>query len=176
MKKRINSAFSLIETIISITIATIFIVLMVANTFMMYRSFNISRDKSEGLFQVSRFIDIISLDILNPDIFPRRTKEGYVFSDTNITFFANNKKVEYRFNGNDFLITKTNIINKKDDTDQNDLKTNDSKEEVFKFIKDFNIKYYNRDEFLVFDIESPYYCEMSFTFKDNKKITVNMRL
>lgn len=158
MKKTINAGFSLVETVISISIATIFITTMVANSFMLYKNLNLSKNKSKNLYYLSMFVDVISNDVFNPDVFPHHPKEEYFFSTNKIIFFANNQKIEYCFLDKNFTILKNN------------------KKYLYNFIKNFNIKYYGKNEFQIFDLDAPYYCEMTFLFNDNKEIKINMRL
>jgi len=47
---------------------------------------------------------------------------------------------------------------------------------TFSFIDDFYIKYYDIDELLLLNDETPYYCELYFIFSDKTKKILKMRL
>lgn len=153
----IDKGFSLVELIITITVSSFFLLLIVGVTFSLYKSFNRSQAKSIVIRDMSEFVKTLSIDIYNPDIFPHMPLKDYVFEDKHIVFYANGKKVEYGYDDK-FYMTKNE----------------DTRE--FGFVSDFSVRYYDRDDAMIFDDGIPYYCEFEFDFTDGKKLRMQMRL
>ncbi len=170
---KINRGFSLIETIITISIASIIIVLFVGITYYLYNGFSKVETNSVKLKNMAKFLEIISFDILNGDTYPRHPKKDFTFEENEIVFYSGGRKVNYSFNekfnikiesGYDLSSDVSNDIDK--------IK----KSYTFSFIDDFYIKYYDIDELLLLNDETPYYCELYFIFSDKTKKILKMRL
>lgn len=170
---RINRAFSLMETIISISAISFLILLIIGITFFLYSGFNKARNNSEKLNKTAKLLYIVTENILNTDLFPAHNKDEYLFEEREITFFSNGKKVNYSFN-KVFKIKTESAFDLSDDVsgDKQEIK----KESSFNSVKDFYIKYYDKDNLPVFNDEIPFYCEFYFIFEDKTEKMLKMRL
>jgi len=167
-----NKAFSLVEIIIAASIATFLIVIIVSILMMLYSAFKKLNDNALKMYNISKLTELVSYDVLNPDLFPHhplkpsedQSTDCYNFENNDITFFAGQQKVEYKYiDSTDD--TKTFMIIKKE------------KKYKFKVLKDFNINYYDNKDFEIKDYSFfPNYCILNFTFYDNKKASLKMRL
>ncbi|MCK4797607.1 MAG: prepilin-type N-terminal cleavage/methylation domain-containing protein [Spirochaetes bacterium] len=157
---KMSNGFSLIEMVISISVTTLLFTSIMGASFALYRGFIRAKENSVKIEKMSRFYEMLFLDVLNPDIFPHHPSDQYVLEEKSIVFFANGGNVEYKYIDDGLLCIQR-----------------DKEAKHFSFIKDFNIKYYDKNEFEIFDIkEFPCYCEMKFIFYDKKEISIEMRL
>ena len=170
--KKINFGFSLFEIIMSITIGSFILLTIVTGMFVLYRGFNTAKNDSVRIMEISKFTNMIIRDVLNPDLFPHHPKQSddetddvYTFDSKSIIFFANKKKVEYNF------IDETD--------DYFEIIYNEEELKKFSFIKDFQIKYYDINDFEIIDFGNDSYieyCELLFKFYDNTSLKLNMKL
>lgn len=167
-----NNGYSLIELIIAITIGTFILLAVLTGAFVLRKGFDRTKKESVRIDDIAKFANIIINDTLNPDLFPHHPFQGtedntddfYVLESNHITFFANGGKVEYKLS---------------DATSDGLIITRDEKENKFSFIKDFNIQYFDRKGFEIISVNSndnPDSCLMNFTFYDNKKRSIKMKL
>lgn len=170
---KLNYGYSLIEIILSISIASIIIVLFVGITFYLYRGFGKVESNSVKLKKIGQFLDIITFDSLNIDAYPRRPKDHYTFKENEIVFYSGGRRVNYSF-VEDFNIKIESAYDLSSDV-SNDIDKM-KKSYTFNFIKDFYVKYYDRDGLLLLNEETSYYCELYFTFNDKTKKILKMRL
>lgn len=170
--KKINNGFSLIELTLAITIGTIILTTILIGVFTLRKGFIRVKKESVRIDDIARLANIIIKDGLNPDLFPHHpykdmddnTTDGYILKEKRIVFFANGGKVEYRLS---------------DVTSDGLLILRDEKELKYPFIKDFNIKYYDKNGFEIVgdnNKEFPDSCLLIFTFYDNKKRSIKMKL
>lgn len=168
----LNRAFTLTEIIIASSIATFLIVIMVGIVIMLYSGFKKLNDNSIKIYNISHFTEIVSNDVLNPDLFPHhplkpvkdQSTDCYDFKNNDITFFSDNGKVEYKYS-DETSDKKAFIIIKK------------NKKYKFPIIKSFTINYFDSKDFGTTDLTVfPYYCVLNFTFYDNRKVSMKMRL
>jgi type II secretory pathway pseudopilin PulG len=180
MKINIKSGFTILEIIITVTVSTLLVLIIVWIAFYLYKATNKLQEKSENIENMSEFLKIVSNDTLSPDIYPHHPVKDYSFSDESILFFSGGGKVQYVISDEGFKIIreykKYNTPNNDDQTTDTNTATINIKEKIFKFIKKFKVDYYDRDDFINFDEQFPYYCEMIFTFNDNKEVRMKMRL
>jgi prepilin-type N-terminal cleavage/methylation domain-containing protein len=165
-----NNGFSLVETIITVSISAFLIAAVAGSVIMLYTGFNKINRNAARISEISKITSVISDDVLNPDLFPHHpfkntgdeTDDCYLFKKNEIVFFAGGGKVEYKYSDN----TTDRLVIKKNN-------------KVYKFnaVKDFSIKYYDRKDFEVIgDNEYPHYCTFNITFYDGKKSLIKMKL
>ncbi len=158
---RRTDAFSLMELIIAVTLATFLISFVFWSVLVIYRGLHRAEDNSNIVREKALFFKIIADDILNTDIFPHHPSDKYVLKNNEIAFFANGGKVDYLFDDKKFRINREK----------------DNKDYTFEFIKDFSVSYYDRNGYKIFNFDDfPYYCELKFVMNDNREIKLNLRL
>jgi hypothetical protein len=167
-----SDGFSLTELIITVSIATFLIVIIVGIVMMLYNAIHKLNDNALKVYNISRLTDLVSTDVLNPDLFPHhplipvgdQSTDCYVLKNNEITFYANKGKVEYKSSDLTSDI-KTFTIIKKD------------KKYSFKLLKSFNINYFDSKDFEIKDLTIfPSYCILNLTFYDNRKVSMKMKL
>jgi hypothetical protein len=168
----LNKGFSLVEIIIASSIATFLIVTIVGIVMMLNSAFQKLNNSALNIFNISRLTGLVSNDILNPDLFPHhmlnpvaeQSTDCYVLKNNEITFFADHGKVEYKISDSTSDL-KTFTITKKDEKYR------------FRLLKSFNINYYDSRDFETKDLTNfPSYCILNFTFYDNRKVSMKMKL
>ena len=169
---KINNGYSLIELTIAITIGTMILSTIFIGAFTLRNGFIRVKKESVTINDIADFANTIIKDGLNPDLFPHHTlitsedstDDGYILKENHIVFFANQGKVEYILSD----VTSDGLLIIRDD-----------KEFKYPFIKDFNIKYYDKKGFEIIGVninDFPDSCLMNFTFYDNKKRAIKMKL
>lgn len=182
-----KKGFSLVELVIAISVSTILITSLVASLFLLQRGFERAGLKSELINKKSKFFEIISYDVLNPDVFPRHimnsdeTSDSFIFEEKSITFFTNHNKVNYNYTDNKFAINREyvglDIVSLDVTSDSSDKMEENEDVLEYDFIKDFEVTYFDKDgKNVVLDDEIPYYCVIKFIMDDNKEILLEMRL
>ncbi len=167
-----SNGFSLIELTIAITIGTFILLTILTGAFILRKGFDRTKKESIRIDDIAKFANIIINDALNPDLFPhhpfRETKDNtddyYILEDNHIIFFANGGKVEYKISD----VTSDGLIIIRDE-----------KENKFTFIKNFNIQYFDKKGFEIISINENDVvdsCLLNFTFYDNKKRSIKMKL
>ncbi len=169
---KINHGYSLIELVIAITIGTLILTTIFTGVFVLRKGFSRVKNESVRIDSIAKFASVIIKDAFNPDLFPHHpfedsidnTDDAYFLKQDHIVFFANGGKVEYKYSDvtSDGLI----IIRGED-------------EYKYPFIKDLNIKYYDKKGFEIIGVsinDFPDTCLMDFTFYDNKKRSIKMKL
>jgi len=158
-KSLICNGFTIAELVIAVSISTFLIVMIVGMLFILHRGLAISEKNSISIKDMAKCFELIMNDVYNPDIYPHQPREKYLLEEKHITFYAQEKKVDYSFSGNILTVAR------------------DEESSQYKFFKDFFIIYYDKDDLKVAtEYDYPYYCEMHFVFKDNTERIIEMRL
>lgn len=166
-----DNAFTLIEIIIATAIITFLIIASVSSAMILHNIFKRTTDNSVKIKNLGELTSIVLSDSLNADLFPHHpfknigdaSDDTYIFNKDSIKFFANGSMVEYKFSTKKdeaFQIIRIERIYK------------------FNFIRNFNVKYYDKKDFEIYNInlENPFYCIMEFSLDNKKTISVKMKL
>ncbi|HBI39009.1 MAG TPA: hypothetical protein DDY71_15315 [Spirochaetia bacterium] len=157
--KKLNNAFSLIEIIIFTSIATFFMIALTSSLFMIMNRYNSIKENSVEIKNIAVVIDYIEKDILNVNMYPHPPYEEYIYTIDHILFFSNNRKIEYRFNNDQFeRIVNGKVV----------LKTAK--------VKNFSIQYFNYEDDVLKENQKPAYCIMEFMFDKKSSHKFKMRL
>ena len=100
----------------------------------------------------------LSEDVLNADTYPRYAAVDFEFDKERIQFPIRGETAEYTFKEGKFTIQKGETAREYD------------------VVKEFSIKYLDKNDFEVMEDDVPFYCEMKFIFFDNHETILKMRL
>ena len=171
---QLNKGFSLVELVITIAISSFLLTAVTGGVFFLFSGFKRAENNSVEIKQAAFFFNAIASDILNPDIYPhhpykdqdnkedenQNEEDNYKFNEKSISFFANGGRVSYIFDNSKFTIERK------------------EKKEEYDLVKDFEIRYYDKDGYEISNVidEYPYFCRLTFIMYDKNKVILDMRL